>query len=78
MLKQDLFVQGLAFRWQEKVLPSATTFSDALHQARLAEDQERQLLELHRSRPLDRSQDKKPAGKNNVDGPGSQKEPPEG
>ena len=27
MLKRDLFVQGLAFRWQEKVLPSATTFS---------------------------------------------------
>ena len=44
----------------------------------MAEDQERQLLELHRSRPLDRSQDKKPAGKNNVDGPGSQKEPPKG
>ena len=40
MLKKDLFVQGLMLKWQEKVLPSATTFSDALHQARLAEDQD--------------------------------------
>ena len=55
MLKRDLFVQGLMLKWQEKVLPSATTFSDALHQARLAEDQDRQLQEMHKSsRPLER------------------------
>ena len=40
-LKRDLFVQGLLLRWQEKVLPTAETFSDALHQARTAEEQRR-------------------------------------
>ncbi len=30
-LKRDLFVQGLSLKWQEKVLPSAKTFTDALH-----------------------------------------------
>ncbi len=39
MLKRDLFVQGVALKWQEKVLPSASTFGDAMHQARLAEEQ---------------------------------------
>ena len=29
-LKRDLFVQGLLLKWQEKVLPSAETFEDAL------------------------------------------------
>ena len=33
MLKRDLFVQGLLLKWQEKVLPSAETYVDALHQA---------------------------------------------
>ena len=44
-LKRDLFVLGLRMKWQ-KVLPSAESFSDCLHQARAAE-QERQLNELH-------------------------------
>ena len=47
LLKRDLFVQGLLLRWQEKVLPSAKTFNDALYQARTAEEQERQLSEMH-------------------------------
>ncbi len=48
LLKRDLFVQGLRLKWQEKVLPSAKTFTDALRQARAAEEQERQLTTLHR------------------------------
>ena len=48
MLKRDLFVQGLMWKWQEKVLPSANSFDDALYQARVAEEQERQLSDLHR------------------------------
>ena len=51
-LKRDLFVQGLSLKWQEKVLPTAETFSDALHQARSAEEQERQLAEMHKREPL--------------------------
>ena len=47
LLKRDVFVQGLLLKWQKKVLPSASSYSDALHQARAAEQQERQLLELH-------------------------------
>ena len=47
LLKRDLFVQGLLLKWQEKVLPSAKTFNDALYQARTAEEQERQLSEMH-------------------------------
>jgi len=39
MLKRDFFVQGLWLKWQEKVLPSAKTFHDALHQAHAAEQQ---------------------------------------
>lgn len=38
MLKRDLFVQGLLWKWQEKVLPlSANTLDDALYQARIAD-----------------------------------------
>lgn len=48
MLKRDIFVQGLLWKWQEKVLPSANTFDDALYQARIAEEQKRQLSDLHR------------------------------
>ena len=48
LLKRDLFVLGLKMKWQEKVLPSAKTFADSLHQARAAEEQERQLNELHK------------------------------
>lgn len=33
LLKRDLFVQRLTNKWQEKVLPSASSFGDALHQA---------------------------------------------
>ena len=47
LLKRDLFVQGLLMKWQEKVLPSANSFVDALHQARAAEEQKKQLLEIH-------------------------------
>ena len=47
VLKRDVFVQGLLLKWQEKVLPSAKTFADALHQARTAEEQERQLGLMH-------------------------------
>ena len=60
MLKRDLFVQGLLLKWQEKVVPSALTFADALHQARLAEDQDQQLSELHQGRP---QEPKKPTEK---------------
>ena len=42
-LKRDLFVQGLHLKWQERVLPSAESFEDALFQARIAEEQERDL-----------------------------------
>jgi len=37
-------------KWQEKVLPSTNTnsFDNALYQARIAEEQERQLSDLHR------------------------------
>ena len=34
LLKRDVFVQGLLLQWQKKVLPLASTYSDALHQAR--------------------------------------------
>ena len=47
LLKRDLFVLGLQMKWQEKVLPSAESFPDCLHQARAVEEQERQLKELH-------------------------------
>ena len=47
MLKRDVFVQGLLLKWQKKVLPFASTFSDALPQARAAEQQERQLSRIH-------------------------------
>ncbi len=50
LLKRNLFVQGLKLRWQEQVLPSAETFADALHQARAAEEQDRQLGEMHLTR----------------------------
>ena len=51
MLKRDFFVQGLWLKWQEKVLPSAKTFDEALHQARAAEQQEKQLSSLHHTEP---------------------------
>ena len=41
MIKRDFFVQGLLLKWQEKVLPSAKRFSDALHKARAVEQQEK-------------------------------------
>ena len=47
LLKRNVFVQGLLLKWQKKVLPSTSTFSDALHQARAAEQQERQLSKMH-------------------------------
>ena len=47
ILKRDIFVQGLLLKWQEKVLPSAVSFADALYQARAAEKQEKQLGAMH-------------------------------
>lgn len=47
ILKRDLFVQKLLLKWKGKVLPSATTFVDALYQARAAEEQEKQLQVMH-------------------------------
>ena len=38
------------------MLPSATTFADALHQARTAEEQEKQLGEMHHRSHLDRKE----------------------
>ena len=49
LLKRDLFVQGLVLKWQEKVLPSAATFADAVHQARAAEEHAKQLSEIHKA-----------------------------
>ena len=63
LLKRDLFVQGLAYKWQEKVLPSASSFGDVLHQARLAEGQHKQLNELHSRHSTDKVQPWKPSGK---------------
>ena len=51
-LKRDLFVQGLILKWQEKVLPTAENFTEALYQARTAEEQERQLAEIHKREAL--------------------------
>ena len=50
LLKGNLFMLGLRMKWQEKILPSVKNFSDCLHQARAAEEQERQLTELHQLR----------------------------
>ena len=47
LLKRDLFTQGLKLKWQEKILPTAKSFNDALHLARAAEEQEKQLAALH-------------------------------
>ena len=68
MLKCDLFVQGLLLKWQEKVVPSATTFGDALHRAGLAEEHDRQITEIHRGR-VDKSQPKKKAPVGNTEEP---------
>ena len=54
LLKRDLFVQGISLKWQEKVLPSAATFADALHQAQAAKEQDTLLGELHRGCPPDK------------------------
>ena len=65
VLKRDIFVQGLLLKWQEQVLPSATTFADALHQARTAEEQEKQLGEMHHRSYVSRkeSAERDPQGK---------------
>ena len=60
LLKRDLFVQGLTYKWQEKILPSASSFGGALHQARLAEEQHKQLNELHSRHSTDKVQPRKP------------------
>ena len=48
VLKRDLFVQGLLWKWQEVLPSSANTFDDALYQARTADEHERQLSDLHK------------------------------
>ena len=48
LLRRDLFIQGLLWKWQEKVMQSVSTFADALHQARAVEEQEKQLSEMHK------------------------------
>ncbi len=58
LLKRDLFVQGLLLKWQVKVLPSAKSFEDSLHQARSAEEQEKQLTEIHGSEAVKHQQRK--------------------
>lgn len=63
MLKRDLSVQGLALKWQEKVIPSAETFGDALHRARLAKEQHKQLTELHKDWTVERTHSKKQSEK---------------
>ena len=74
ILKRDIFVQGLLLKWQEKVLPSAETFADALHQARTAEEQEKQLGEMHPRNPKEVTKDPpgKSAGGTNRNTPGEQ------
>ena len=47
ILKRDLFNQGLLLKWQEKILPSAETFADALYQVRTMEEQSKQLTCMH-------------------------------
>ena len=66
LLKRDLFVQGPAYCY----LPSASSFGDALHQAGLAEEQPKQLNELHSRHSTDQVQPQKPSGKekSNKDG----------
>ena len=49
--KHDLFTQGLKLRWQETVLPSAMRIADDLHLGWAAEEQKKQLSELHSSQP---------------------------
>ena len=61
LLKRDLFALGLRMKWQEKVLPSAESFSDSLHQARAAEEQERQLNELHQPKGSEAARSSKAA-----------------
>lgn len=48
VLKHDLFVQGLILKWQEKVLPSAATFADTLHQVHAAKEHAKQFNEIHK------------------------------
>jgi len=45
--KRDTLVQGLLLKWQEKVLSLAKTFANTLHQAWTAEEQQKQLGEMH-------------------------------
>ena len=47
-LKCDLFVPGLHLQWQDRVLPSAEPFEDALFQAWIAEQKQLDLAHLHR------------------------------
>ena len=47
LLKRDLFVEGLLLKWQEKVISLANSYLDSLHQARAAEEQQKQLREIH-------------------------------
>ena len=55
MIKRDLFVQELIYKLQEKVLPSASTFADALHQPHLVKKQHMQLAKLYKYPSSDNS-----------------------
>ncbi len=70
LLKRKLFVLGLKMKWQEKVLSSAQTFADFLHQARAAEEQGRQLGKVHLSRTTEPT---RPEGMSNPIPPKKQK-----
>lgn len=75
LLKRDLFIQGLSLKWQEKALPSAATFADALHHARAAEEQDMLLGELHRGQPPDKLPSHRPFSQSqSVNGGESKKE----
>ncbi len=50
----------LVLWWQEKVLPTAESFADALHQARTAEEQQRQLAAMHKRDPPSRPTPNRP------------------
>jgi len=50
LIKERPVLKGMMSKWQEQVLPSTNTnsFDNALYQARIAEEQKRQLSDLHR------------------------------
>lgn len=76
VLKRDIFVQGLLLKWQEKVLPSAKMFANALYQARTAEEQERQLGIMHRRGEIPLKREGPVKGQQSVKPPRSEEQQP--